>query len=138
MAKFYANFGSSKTGIATVGYAQRDGVTVVVARTTVGVVEVGGGVYMVDLATGITSPATGLLWDTGEGTPVFAFEDLKADLMIKIGRNRRETNPDTGIQTIFDDDGVTPLISGPIFEDIDGTTPYSATSDGIDRQNRLI
>jgi len=138
MAKFYASFGSTKTGLATVGYEQVDGVTSVVARTTVGVVEVGGGVYMVDLATGITSPATGLLWDTGEAIAIFAFEDLKADLMIKILRNRRETDPVTGIQTIYDDDGTTPLISGLIWEDVAGSVPYSATSEGVDRQDAIV
>ncbi len=136
MAKFYASFGSSKTGLGTVGYEQVDGVTSVVARTTVGVVEVGGGVYMVDLATGITSPATGLLWDDGTGTPTYAFEDLKEDLTIKLLRNRRETNPSTGVQTLYDDDGTTPLLTGNIWEDIAGTQAYQGT--GIDRQEPLV
>lgn len=136
MAKFYASFGSNQTGIGTVGYEQVDGVTSVVARTTVGVVEVGGGVYMVDLPTGITAPATGLLWDTGGGSPKYAFEDLKADLTIKLLRNRRETNPVTGIQTLYDDDGTTALLSGAIWEDVGATQAYQG--DGIDRQDPLV
>jgi len=75
MADFYASFGSSKTGLATVGYEENDGNTIVVARTTTNVVEVGGGVYMVPLT--LNAATTGLLWDTGETVPVFAFEDIK-------------------------------------------------------------
>lgn len=132
MAKFYASFGSTQTGLGTVGYEQVNGATSVVARTTVGVVEVGGGVYMVDVT--LVTPTTGLLWDTGAG--IFAFEDYKADLIIKLLRNRRETNPITGIQTLYDDDGTTPLLTGAIWQDVGGTIQYAG--DGIDRQDPIV
>ncbi len=136
MAKFYAFFGGSKTGLGTVGYEQVDGDTSVVARTTTGVVEVGRGVYMVELVNGITSPTSGLLWDTGETTPVPAFEDMKQDLEIKILRNRRETNPTTGVQTLYDDDGTTVLLTGNIWENIAASQAYRG--EGIDRQEPLV
>jgi len=78
MANFYASFGSGKTSIATVGYAEMNGSTTVVARTTTGVVETGGGVYMVPVT--LNSATTGLLWDTGEGTPVYAFDTPGVDV----------------------------------------------------------
>jgi hypothetical protein len=136
------SFGSSRTGIATVGYRQVDASGGdAVARTQVGVVEIGGGGYGVD-APVLDPSCVSLEWDTGGGSPVFAHESVQGSLtnafITKLLRNRRETNPATGIQTIYDDDGTTPLVSGPIWEDVAGTTPYSATSTGIDRQDPLV
>lgn len=75
MTWYDASFGSSKTGLGTVGYEEYDDTgSTVVARTTVGVVEVGGGVYGLDVT--INASTVGLLWDTGEATPVFAAESL--------------------------------------------------------------
>ena len=133
MAKFYASFGSSKTGIATVGYEQVDGVTSVVARATAGVVEVGGGVYMVPVVLNVAT--TGILWDTGEGTPVYAFEDFNMNRLRQILINRRETNPSTGVQTIYEDDGTTAMLTGNLFEDVAGSQAYQGS--GIDRANAL-
>ena len=133
MANFYASFGSSKTAVGTVGYEEVNGSTTVVARTTTGVVEVGGGVYMVPVT--LNSSTTGLLWDTGEGTPVYAFEDHKMDIAHKLLKNRKETNPTTGIQTLYDDDGTTAFMTGNIWEDIGGTIAYKGA--GIDRAEAL-
>lgn len=136
------SFGSSRTGIGTVGYRQVDASGGdAVARTQSGVVEIGGGGYGVNAP--VLDPTTvSLEWDTGGGSPVFAHESVIGSLSdafrIKLLRNRRETDPNTGIQTIYDDDGVTPLVSGPIWEDVAGTIPYSATSTGIDRQDALV
>lgn len=75
MTWYDASFGSSKTGLATVGYLEYDDTgSVNVARTTTGVVEVGGGAYGVDVT--LTAGTVGLLWDTGEATPKFANESL--------------------------------------------------------------
>ena len=68
-------FGNSKTGLATVGLAllNPDG-TVHTARTTTGVYEMAGGGY----GKNVTFPDDwkGILkWDTGEGSPLYAFED---------------------------------------------------------------
>lgn len=60
---------------------------------------------------------------------------LDAEEMRKILRNKAVTSPTTGKMTIYDDDGVTPFLSGDIFEDEDGTIPYKR--DGIERRERL-
>jgi hypothetical protein len=86
---------------------------------------------------GIVSPIT----NNAAGATVSidgAVEGIDIRFLIKLLRNRRETDPNTGIQTIYDDDGVTPLVTGPIWEDIAGTIAYSATSTGIDRQDPLV
>jgi hypothetical protein len=56
-------------------------------------------------------------------------------LVLKILRNRRETDPGTGQQRVYDDDSVTVLLEGDLFEDIAGTTPYQGQ--GADRADRL-
>jgi len=53
----------------------------------------------------------------------------------KILRNKSVTDPTTGIMTIYDDDGVTPLLSADTFENVDGTQPYRGQ--GADRRDRL-
>jgi hypothetical protein len=42
-----------------------------------------------------------------------------------------------GKQRIYDDDSVTVLMEGNIYEDVAGTTPYDGTSVGIDRADRM-
>lgn len=133
---FNASFGSSLTGLGTVGYVQVGAAgAVIVARTTVGVYEIGGGCYGVEIL--LNAATKQLLWDTGGATPRFAVEDLLDYFIKKAQINRRETNPGTGVQTIFEEDDATVMVDGPIFEDVAGTTPYSATAEGIDRQNRM-
>jgi hypothetical protein len=56
-------------------------------------------------------------------------------LMEKILKNKLVTDPVAGTMTIFDDDDTTPLLSGPIFEDVAGTQQYQGQ--GIDRRDRL-
>ena len=70
-------FGRTRTGIATVGYRlyKNDG-TDSVARTAVGVVEVGGGAYGVPNVT-IPDDAVGVEWDTGAPPLLYAHEDLE-------------------------------------------------------------
>lgn len=76
MPWFDASFGSSKIGLVTVGYREVDNAgATVVARTTVGVVEIGGGGYGVDVV--LNAATVTLEWDTGEATPVFAHENLE-------------------------------------------------------------
>jgi hypothetical protein len=57
------------------------------------------------------------------------------DFVTKILRNRRETNPSTGRQTIYDDDSTSVLIEGDLFEDVAGTQPYQGQ--GADRADRM-
>ena len=56
-------------------------------------------------------------------------------IMRKIMRNRMETNPTTGEMTIYDDDGVTPLLRGNIYEDVLAAQAYRGR--GMERRNRL-
>ena len=74
---FEVSFGSSKSGIGTVGYRlyQDDG-TDSVARTTSGVIEIGNGVYGVPNVS-VPDDAVGIEWDTGGGSPVYAVEDIQ-------------------------------------------------------------
>lgn len=58
-------------------------------------------------------------------------------LMEKVLRNKMYTDPATGLMTLFDDDGITPLVTTSLYEDVAGTTPYSATSQHINRRDRL-
>jgi len=60
---------------------------------------------------------------------------LDAEEMRKILRNKAVTSQADGRMTIYDDDGITPFLSGDIFEDEGGTVPYRG--DGIERRERL-
>jgi hypothetical protein len=53
--------------------------------------------------------------------------DANADLAlaIKIIKNRKQLNPTTGLYTVFDDDGITPLLQAAAWVDPAGTIPYS-------------
>lgn len=52
----------------------------------------------------------------------------------KILQNKTHTDPDTGIMTVFDDDGTT-FLQADLFEDIAGAQPYRGR--GADRRERL-
>ena len=72
-------------------------------------------------------------------TGAFVVNDLTIERSIaiqeKILRNRRETNPVTGKQTLYDDDSTTVLIEGDLFEDVAGSQPYQGQ--GADRADRM-
>lgn len=53
----------------------------------------------------------------------------------KIARNKMITDPATGVLTVYDDDGSTPLMTANIFKDAAGTVPYNGT--GAERRERL-
>lgn len=133
---FLASFGSGKTGLATVEYAQIGAAgAVIVAATTTGVYEVGGGCYGVEIL--LDNDTKSLLWNTGEPTPIFACEDLLDYFNKKALINKQHTNPATGKRDIFEEDDVTLMIQGDIFEDIAGASPYDGTGTGIDRSDRM-
>jgi hypothetical protein len=56
-------------------------------------------------------------------------------LIAKILRNKMITDPTTGTLTIYDDDGVTPLVAGLTYEDAPGTQTYRGQ--GAERRERL-
>ena len=76
---FDVDFSLSKAGLSTVGYRQYNGSGGdAVSRTTSGVVEVGNGVYGVDVEP--NASAVGIQWDTGEASPTYASESLTSPL----------------------------------------------------------
>ncbi|MGR3310672.1 MAG: hypothetical protein ACUZ77_07840 [Candidatus Brocadiales bacterium] len=69
-------FGSTKTGLGTVGYQLKNANgTNNGSRITAGVVEVGNGYYQaaVSIPDGHSG---GTLWDTGEGTPKYVYQNI--------------------------------------------------------------
>lgn len=61
------------------------------------------------------------------------FPDIRT--MRKLLQNRMETDPITGVMTIYDDDDVTVLLSGNIYEDVLASQIYRGR--GMERRNRL-
>lgn len=63
--------------------------------------------------------------------------DLEARIarIEKLLRNKQITDPATGKMLVYDDDGVTVLMQGNLFEDAAGTTPYAGS--GAERRERL-
>lgn len=57
-------------------------------------------------------------------------------ILEKIARNKMITDPATGMLTVYDNDGSTPLLTANIFKDAAGTTPYNGT--GAERRERLV
>ncbi len=56
-------------------------------------------------------------------------------ILAKINRNKTISDPATGILTVYDDDGVTPLLTAQLYKDAAGTEAYSGT--GVERRERL-
>lgn len=56
-------------------------------------------------------------------------------LLGKLARNKTVTDPSTGTITVYDDDGVTPLLTASLHEDVAGSQPYRGQ--GADRRERL-
>jgi hypothetical protein len=85
----------------------------------------------------IVCRGVGKLTDNSSGATVIdeLVDSRRIILIEKIQKNRLETNPSTGVLTVYDDDGVTPLISGQIYQDVAGTTPYDGN--GVDRRDAL-
>ena len=113
-----------------------------VAHTTAGITEpvAGSGVYSIaehDAAATLT-----YVWNTGAGA-ISGSETLYAGrgddaailLALKLLRNKVVTNPTTGVMTVYDDNGTTPLYTANVYEDIAGTMPFDGT--GANRRDRL-
>lgn len=62
---------------------------------------------------------------------------MRSELAVELAmlRNKQITNPSTGKMTVYDDDGVTVLAEGDLFEDAAGTQPYRGQ--GAERRERL-
>lgn len=85
---------------------------------------IGAYTVMINQITTITRVEAGGGWSAAE-----------RDLVLSLHRNKMITDPDTGILTVYDADGVTPLVSGNIFEDKDGLIPYRGK--GAERREKL-
>jgi hypothetical protein len=75
---------------------------------------------------------------TAEETLVAILECCQTGRMSRIEkllRNKQITDPVTGLQTVYDDDGSTVLMEGDLFEDAAGTQPYRGQ--GAERRERL-
>ena len=53
----------------------------------------------------------------------------------KVLRNKSVTDAATGRMTVYDDDGVTPILVANLYEDSAGATPYRGK--GAERRERL-
>lgn len=71
------------------------------------------------------------VWANATGALVAA----QVNIQNKILRNRTETNPVTGIMTVYDDDNITPLFTCNIWENIAGTNPYAGNA--VNRRDKL-
>lgn len=58
-----------------------------------------------------------------------------AVLVAKILRNKKITDPVTGLMTVFDDDGTTPFLTASIYESTNTSQPYRGQ--GVQRTERL-
>lgn len=54
---------------------------------------------------------------------------------VTILKNKTITNPATGIMTVYKDNGTTPALTAQIYQDANGTQPY--TGQGIERREKL-
>jgi hypothetical protein len=75
--------------------------------------------------------------DLSSGTAVVTDSTITSTLNVVEGvlRNKTVTDPVTGIMTIYDTDGVTPLLTAQMYEDAAGTQTYQG--DGGERRERL-
>ena len=68
-------------------------------------------------------------------TPTESIQLAKVATVEKLLRNKQVTNPATGTMVVYDDDGVTVLVQGDLFEDAAGTQRYRGQ--GAERRERL-
>ncbi len=72
---FDTDFGVGNAGLGSVGYREVNNVGGdAVARTTVGVVDAGNGMYGVDVT--LNAATVSLQWDTGTATPIYSVESV--------------------------------------------------------------
>lgn len=68
-------------------------------------------------------------------TPSESGQLAKVETVEKLLRNKQITDPTTGRMVVYDDDGVTVLVQGDLFEDAAGTQRYRGQ--GAERRERL-
>lgn len=60
------------------------------------------------------------LWASAEGLTLQGRVELTAAIL----KNKTVTNPATGLMTVFEDDGTTPMFTAMMYEGVDSSTPY--------------
>lgn len=115
----------NKTGTAAFSWDMDSGQIIVADTCTAGSVTLRGVAKWANKATyaGTTTVNNELLTGT----------DLQS--LRKLMQNRMETDPTTGIMTIYDDDDVTVFMTGNIFEDVLAAQIYRGR--GMERRDRL-
>lgn len=91
------DFGPDKSGLATVGYKTVNAAgSDVDARSTSGVVDLGGGQYQVSVTPG--DGAVSIIWDTGETIPIYATEAF--DLLSNVTTIRKLQEADRILEDV--------------------------------------
>jgi len=106
----------------------------VIPGNSAGLIVAGGGG---ETAAAIAAAVWALAKSTAEATPGSMGEFISDELTIidNVLINRTETNPVTGVMTIFAKDDVTPLYTTNIWENVGATTPYGGNA--VNRRDRL-
>ena len=91
--------------------------------------------HITDNSTGASVTITGLTFGTSGLTPTESAQLASIDTLRKLMQNRMETDPDTGVMTIYDDDDTSVFLSGNIYEDVLASQIYRGR--GIERRDRL-
>jgi len=87
----------------------------------------------IDISTQVWTKSKAIAEGTAGSIGEFISDELT--LVDNVLMNRTETNPVTGVMTVFAKDDITPLYTCNIWENIAGTTPYQGN--GVDRRNRF-
>jgi hypothetical protein len=93
-----------------------------------------GDVKVVNSVSMVIGNSAGLI-TVSSGSGLSTTQDERLARIEKFLRNKRITNPATGQQTVFDDDGATVLGQGALYEDAAGAQPYRGQ--GAERAERL-
>ena len=71
------------------------------------------------------------VWDEPEAVNLTSKMNLAAAIL----KNKTVTNPNTGVMTVYADDGTTPLLTAQLYENIDGSINYRGQ--GAERREAL-
>jgi len=81
------------------------------------------------------SSIAGSVWGAATRTLTAISDSSGITTLLKLGKNKVITDPLTHTYKVFDDDEVTVLVSGLLYEDADATVPYRGQ--GISRREKL-
>jgi len=111
------------------------GELIIDSTNTVGTIIIRGSTVFTDSSgagcTVIDETTSKEVWNTDEGIDVIN----KLSVQNKVLMNKTETDPVTGIMTVYADDDVTPLFTCNIWENVAATTPYGGNA--VNRRDKL-